>query len=134
MAVIEMEDGTSALIYHNWLYPENTAKLTVIGSKRLVVYEDKFEKRSITVHEYRVENSPVGKPLADELETTIPSKMLVGREIGGFRDQEPLAGAVKDFLESISEGRLRYRTETLLCKCSLFSKRANDPFAPTAQE
>jgi predicted dehydrogenase len=31
--------------------------------------------------------------------------MLAAREIAGFKDQEPLAGAVKDFLESILDDR-----------------------------
>ena len=106
MAVIEMEGGTSAFVYHNWLYPENTAKLTVVGSKRLLVYDGKFDKRSITVYEYEVENAPMNKSLANELPTTMPSKMLASREIAGFKDQEPLAGAVKDFLESILDDRV----------------------------
>ena len=105
VAVIEMADKTSAFVYHNWLYPESTAKLTVIGSKRSLVYEGKFEKRSIRVHEYQVENSQLAKPFGEELPTTIPSKMLAAREITGFKDQEPLVGAVRDFLESILVGR-----------------------------
>ncbi|MGH7782847.1 MAG: Gfo/Idh/MocA family protein, partial [Candidatus Binatia bacterium] len=48
IAVIEMTDGASAFIYHSWLSPENSAKLTVIGSKGFLVYEGKFDKRSIT--------------------------------------------------------------------------------------
>jgi predicted dehydrogenase len=106
MAVIEMEGGTSAFVYHNWLYPENTAKLTVVGSKRLLVYEGKFEKRSITVCEYEVEDTPMNEPLANELPTTIPSKILSRREIEGFREQEPLNAAVTDFLESILNDRV----------------------------
>ncbi len=105
VAVIEMADNTSAFVYHNWLYPESTAKLTVIGSKKLLVYEGKFEKRSITLYDYQVENSQVGKPLPDDLPTTIPSKILAARQIEGFKEQEPLAGAVKDFLESILDDR-----------------------------
>jgi predicted dehydrogenase len=104
-AVIEMTDKTSAFVYHNWLYPESAAKLTVIGSKKLLVYEGKFEKRSTTVYEYQVENSRLAKPFREELPTTIPSKMLAAREITGFKDQEPLVAAVKDFLESILVGR-----------------------------
>lgn len=106
IAVIEMADNTSAFVYHNWLYPESTAKLTVIGSKRLLVYEGKFEKRSITIYEYQVENSPIGSPVADELPTTVPSKILARRELEGFQDREPLAAAVKDFLESILDDRV----------------------------
>ena len=105
MAVIEMSDGASAFVYHNWLFPENTARLTVIGSKRFVVYEGKFDKRAVTVYEYQVETAPMDKSLDDEIPTTIPSKMLAAREIAGFKDQEPLAGAVKDFLESILDDR-----------------------------
>ena len=106
MAVIEMFDGTSAFVYHNWLYPENTARLTVIGSKRFLVYEGKFEKRSITVYEYEVDYPVNDRRPLDKLTTTIPSKMLAEHKLEGFQDQEPLAAAVKDFLESIRDSRL----------------------------
>ncbi len=106
IAVIEMSDGTSAFVYHNWLYPENTARLTVIGSKRFLVYEGKFEKRSITVYEYEVDHPANDQRPADKLPTTIPSKMIAEHKLEGFQDQEPLAAAVKDFLESIQDGRL----------------------------
>ena len=104
MAVIEMSDGTSAFVYHNWLYPENTAKLTVIGSKQFLIYEGKFEKRSITVYEYELDYA-VNDRRASTLPTTIPSKIKAEHKLEGFQDQEPLAAAVKDFLESIRDHR-----------------------------
>jgi predicted dehydrogenase len=106
VGVIEMSNGTSAFIYHNWLYPENTAKLTVVGSKRFVVYEGKFEKRSITVYDYQVEQSTSGRNPGEALPTTIPSKLTAEHKLEGFQEQEPLAVAVKDFLESIRDNRL----------------------------
>jgi UDP-2-acetamido-3-amino-2,3-dideoxy-glucuronate N-acetyltransferase len=106
MAVIEMADGASVFVYHNWLYPENTAKLTVIGSKRLLVYEGKFEKRSFTVYEYQLDDARPDPRSVAELRTTIPSKMLAEHKLEEFQDQEPLAAAVKDFLESIQDDRL----------------------------
>jgi predicted dehydrogenase len=105
MAVIEMTNGTSAFVYHNWLYPENTAKLSVIGSKRLLVYEGKFDKRSVTLYEYEVEQSLNGGRAVNGPPTTIPSRMLAEHKLTGFQDQEPLALAVKDFLESIRDDR-----------------------------
>ena len=105
MAVIEMSDGTSAFVYHNWLYPENTAKLTVIGSKQFLVYEGKFEKRSITVYEYELDYPANDRRPPDKLPTTIPSKMKAQHQLEGFQDQEPLAAAVKDFLEGIRDQR-----------------------------
>lgn len=103
LAVIELTDGTSAFVYHNWLYPENTAKLTVVGSKQLLVYEGKFDKRSVTVSEYSLENTSAPLP-AMELPTTIPSKLIAARKLDGIDSQEPLALAVEDFLESIRRG------------------------------
>jgi UDP-2-acetamido-3-amino-2,3-dideoxy-glucuronate N-acetyltransferase len=101
MAVIEMSDGASAFVYHSWLFPENTARLTVIGSKRFVVYEGKFDKRAVTVYEYQVETTPKDGQPGHELPTTIPSKMISEHNLDGFQSQEPLAAAVEDFLGSI---------------------------------
>ncbi len=103
IAVMEMSDGASAFVYHNWLYPENTAKLTVVGSKKLLIYEGKFEKRAVTLYEYSVERV-VGKDIR-ELPTTIPSKMLAEHKLAGVDTEEPLALAVSDFLGSVRDGR-----------------------------
>ena len=105
MAIVEMSDGASAFIYHNWLYPENTARVTVVGSNRLLVYEGKFEKRSITVYEYELDRCEEAAA-SGEVPTTIPSKIVGEHELQGFRDQEPLAAAVKDFIDSIREDRM----------------------------
>jgi predicted dehydrogenase len=79
--------------------------LTVIGSKRFVVYEGKFEKRSITVYEYEVDYPANDRRPVDKLPTTIPSKIIAEHKLEGFQDQEPLAAAVNDFLESIRDHR-----------------------------
>jgi UDP-2-acetamido-3-amino-2,3-dideoxy-glucuronate N-acetyltransferase len=102
MAVVEMSDGGSAFIYHNWLFPENTAKLTVVGSKKMLVYEGKFEKRAVTMYEYAVEED-CGH--GEERPTTIPSKMIAEHTLPGLTDQEPLVLAVSDFLGSILRRR-----------------------------
>jgi predicted dehydrogenase len=104
MAVIEMSDGVSAFVYHNWLYPENTAKLTVVGSKRLLVYEGKFDKRALTLYDYEIDNPDVSRLSPAEMPTTIPSKMIAERKLEGFLDQEPLAAAVEDFLQAVGGG------------------------------
>ncbi len=105
IAVMELSDGASAFVYHNWLYPENTAKLTVVGSKRLLIYEGKFEKRAVTLYEYSVERSATGPGAHEALPTTIPSKMLAEHKLKGIDAEEPLALAVSDFLQSVRQGR-----------------------------
>lgn len=105
IAVVEMSDGASAFIYHNWLFPENTAKLTIVGSKKMLVYEGKFEKRAVTMYEYTVNQNCGSADLVEELATTIPAKVIAERTLAGLTDQEPLALAVSDFLASVRHGR-----------------------------
>lgn len=105
MATIEMSDGASAFIYHNWLYPENTAKLTVIGSKKLLTYEGKFDKRAATLYEYATGEQVGGAGASQELANTIPSKIIAERKLEGIAAEEPLAMAVGDFLDSIRQRR-----------------------------
>ena len=105
MAVVEMSDGASAFIYHNWLFPENTAKLTVVGSKKMLLYEGKFEKRAVTMYEYAVEEDCGHGDLVEERPTTIPSKIIAEHTLPGLTDQEPLVLAVSDFLASILHHR-----------------------------
>ncbi|HEY2990593.1 MAG TPA: Gfo/Idh/MocA family oxidoreductase, partial [Candidatus Binatia bacterium] len=105
MATVEMSDGASAFVYHNWLYPENTAKLTVIGSKKLLTYEGKFDKREAILYEYAIGAEAGGSGVSAEMANTIPSKMIGRRKLEGVAAEEPLATAVGDFLDSIRERR-----------------------------
>jgi predicted dehydrogenase len=104
VAVVELADGASAVIYHNWLFPENSAKLTVVGSERMLVYEGKFDKRALTVYDYAVEQDcdPLENP--QELPTTIPSRLIHEQTLAALTEPEPLALAVSDFLTSITCG------------------------------
>lgn len=105
MAVLELSDGVSAFIYHNWLFPENTARLTIIGSKKMLVYEGKFEKRAITIYEYAVATAHGDRSATNDLPTTLPSRIVAEQTLPGLTDQEPLALAVSDFVAAIQHGR-----------------------------
>lgn len=104
MAAVEMSDGASAFIYHNWLFPENTAKLTVIGSKKLLTYEGKFDKRAAVLYEYAT-GERAGGAASQEAANTIPSKIVAEHKLEGVAAEEPLAAAVGDFLDSIRNRR-----------------------------
>jgi hypothetical protein len=75
-----------------------------VGAKRSLVYEGKFDRRSLTTYEYAVDNSPKAQP-PETLPTTIPSKITAEHKIEGIYEPEPLALAVNDFLESIQFAR-----------------------------
>jgi predicted dehydrogenase len=102
MGVIEMRGGASAFIYHNWLFPENTARLTVVGSRKLLTYEGKFDKRAVTVYEYAVDHQYRS---GSDLPTTIPSRFTRWYNVDDVSDAEPLASAAEDFIGSIREAR-----------------------------
>ena len=106
IATIEMADGASAFIHHNWLYPENTAKLTVIGSRKLLTYEGRFDKRAATLYEYRTGPEAGGGSASEELANTIPSKVVAQRRLEGIDSEEPLAVAIQDFLDSVRQRRV----------------------------
>jgi predicted dehydrogenase len=105
MAVLQLSGGVSAFIYHNWLFPENTARLTIIGSKKMLVYEGKFEKRAITIYEYALDQAHGDRSGTKDLPTTIPSRIVAERTLSGLMDQEPLALAVSDFVAAVQHGR-----------------------------
>jgi hypothetical protein len=100
-----MSDGASAFIYHNWLFPENTARLTVIGGKKMLTYEGKFDKRSAMLYEYATGERAAGGGSSQELANTIPSKIIAAHKLEGVAVEEPLATAVGDFLDSIRARR-----------------------------
>lgn len=102
MGVIEMRGGASAFIYHNWLSPENTASVTVVGSRKLLAYEGKFDKRALSVYEYSVEKD---YRAGSELPMTMPSRITQQYKFEDTPGSEPLASAVDDFVTSIREGR-----------------------------
>jgi UDP-2-acetamido-3-amino-2,3-dideoxy-glucuronate N-acetyltransferase len=105
IAVVELTGGASAFIYDTWLYPENSAKLTVIGSKGFLVYEGKFDKRSITTYKYHLDGPPKGLEHGHDPPTTIPATLLAQERLQVFPGLEPLQAALADFLESIEQRR-----------------------------
>src|SRR5262249_56066331 len=52
---LELEGGVSAHVYLSWLHPEKTASVTVVGSQRMLRYEGRFEKRSLTLYDYALD-------------------------------------------------------------------------------
>lgn len=104
LAVVELADGASAFIYHSWLFPENSAKVTVVGSARMLVYEGKFEKRALTIYDYSVERDGDPAENPHDRPTTIPSRLIRERALSGLTEPEPLALAVSDFLNCIACG------------------------------
>jgi hypothetical protein len=106
--------------------------VTIIGSKRFLVYEGKFEKRSITTYDYEIDTAMDGTNSLEELPSTIPARITDRHQLKGFQNQEPLAAAAKDFLDSIRERRPPLSNGDFPGRYLRCWRRERSPFAQTA--
>lgn len=103
MAVCDLElaNGTSAHVYLSWLHPEKTAKVVVVGSKRILAYEGRFQQRALTLYDYALDRS---EPPPGRQAPIIPIEGFEGRPVPVEDAGEPLASAAQNFVESIQTG------------------------------
>lgn len=99
---LELEGGVSAHMYLSWLNPEKTAKVVVVGSRRILAYEGRFQQRSLVLHDYTLDRSTpkggTGAPI-------IPITNQQARRIEVPDGDDPLTRAAKHFVECVLEGR-----------------------------
>lgn len=98
---LELAGGTSAHVYLSWLHPEKTAKVVVVGSRRILAYEGRFQQRALTLYDYTLDRSA---PPAGRQAPIIPIEGFAGRPVPVADDGEPLASAARNFVESIQTG------------------------------
>jgi predicted dehydrogenase len=97
---LEFEGGTSAHVYLSWLHPEKTAKVVVVGSRGILVYEGRFQQRALTRYDYELDRS---EPAGDGA-PIVPITRCESRAIPVPDGAEPLARAAEHFVESIRGG------------------------------
>jgi len=94
---LELEDGISAHLYLSWLHPENTASVTVVGSERMLRYEGRFEKRTLTLYDYALDTD-------DRHGNLVPVRQFAARPLEVPAGAEPLGLAARHFVDSIRTG------------------------------
>jgi len=100
---LELEGGISAHIYLSWLHPEKTARVTVVGSERMLTYEGRFEKRGITLYDYAVDPSTTnGRGAAAPI---LPVSHFFARRLEIPAAAEPLGLAAAHFVDCVVTGR-----------------------------
>ena len=100
---LELEGGISAHLYLSWLHPEKTARVTVVGSRRMLAYEGRFEKRGITLYDYALDRSaPNGRGVAAPI---VPVSHFAARRLEIPAAAEPLALAAAHFVDCVMTGR-----------------------------
>jgi predicted dehydrogenase len=94
---LQLEGGVSAHVSLSWLHPEKIARTTVIGSRRMLSYEGRFEKRALSLYDYTVD-------LTERRGNLVPIGHFEGRQLEVASGKEPLALAAAHFIDSIRAG------------------------------
>jgi len=102
---LELQGGVSAHIYLSWLHPEKTAKVVVVGRERMLVYEGRFEKRTITLYDYAIDRGPIGGVAGVEgTAPIIPVTHFSAHRLEVPAAAEPLFLAAEHFVECVRTG------------------------------
>ena len=104
VADLELTGGVSAHIYLSWLHPQKVASVFVIGSKRMLQYEGRFEKRALTLHDYTVDLRPPVGGRGDGPIPIVPISNQNATEIAAPAGVEPLREAAAHFVDCVRRG------------------------------
>src|ERR1700677_4978123 len=91
----------SAIIHSSWLDPRKVREMTVVGSKRMILYDDVAQQEKIRIFDARVERPPHYDTFAEFHyayhygDTYVPY----------VKQEEPLKAECQHFLECIQHGR-----------------------------
>jgi len=58
MMCLSFSKGRSALVHSSWLDPRKTREMTIVGSKRMIVYDDLANLEKIRIFDARVDRPP----------------------------------------------------------------------------
>lgn len=100
-ATLEFPGGKLANIHVSWLDPNKTRKLTVVGSKRMVVWDDAAATNKLAVHDKSFRVDPRAKPGAVDWITLTSGAV----DHPPLDPSEPLRNEASHFVECIREGK-----------------------------
>ena len=105
-ATLSFDSGAFANIHLSWLDPQKVRTMTVVGSKKMVVFDDVSADARLTIHDMGVDMPP-GQISANPFETF--GQFQVAHRHGDtviprIPYPEPLAQEMKHFIQCIREG------------------------------
>ena len=127
LSTLEFPSGAKGHVFVSWLHPFKEQKLTIVGSRKMVVFDDTLKADKLIAYSHSV-NWKDGKPIAEKRS---------GEPIA-ISDAEPLRAECEHFLncvrtrrEPLTDGRSALRVLQVLeaCESSLLAKGASVPFA-----
>jgi UDP-2-acetamido-3-amino-2,3-dideoxy-glucuronate N-acetyltransferase len=98
LTTMEFSSGVKAHIFVSWLHPFKEQKLTIVGSRKMVVFDDVESERKLVVYPHHI-----------EWIDRVPVAMKEEGQIIAIPKTEPLRSECQHFLESIGN-RCKPRT------------------------
>ena len=102
-AQLNFEVSQAAHLHLSWLNPQKCREMVIIGSKKMLIYDDTQSDKIIQIFDKRVETDY--NDAAEDL-TDFRSRLRAGDlVIPNIRMTEPLVAEMNEFVDSIIEGR-----------------------------
>ena len=96
----ELPNNRSAIIQSSWLDPRKTREMTIVGSKRMIVYDDVAPIEKIRIYDARVERPPHYDTFGEFHYAYHYGDMYVPY----IKQEEPLRSECQHFLDCIRDG------------------------------
>lgn len=97
---LNFRNNRSAIIQSSWLDPRKTREMTIVGSKRMVVYDDVAQIEKIKIYDARVDRPPHYDTFGEFHYAYHYGDMYVPY----IKQEEPLKSECQHFLDCIREG------------------------------
>jgi predicted dehydrogenase len=97
---LNFRNNRSAIIQSSWLDPRKTREMTIVGSKRMIVYDDVAAIEKIKIYDARVERPPHYDTFGEFHYAYHYGDMYVPY----LKQEEPLRSECQHFLDCIKEG------------------------------
>ncbi len=97
---LNFRHNRSAMIHSSWLDPRKTREMTIVGSKRMIVYDDVAQIEKIKIYDARVERPPHYDTFGEFHYAYHYGDMYVPY----IKQEEPLKSECQHFLDCIREG------------------------------
>lgn len=97
---LNFDQGRFAIVQNSWLSPKKVREMTIVGSKKMIVYDDVEPLEKIKLYDARVEVPPHYDTFAEFQY----SYHYGDRHVPHLKQEEPLKVECQHFLECIREG------------------------------
>jgi predicted dehydrogenase len=104
MATLEYPGGALAYVHSSWLNPLKVRRMTVIGERRMLVYDDTSEDRPVVVHDQGVDSEAFDDP-SGSFARFKRALRRGSEEVVAVDPAEPLGEEIAHFALCIRKGR-----------------------------